>query len=218
MNSKRYDAVFFDLDGTLTDPGVGITNSVAYALRKSGLEVPPREALYSYIGPPLAEAFLARYRISKEQAERMVGYYREYYAQKGITENVIYPGVAGLLRDLDAAGIKVVLATSKPEVFANKVLAAFGIDRYFTVISGAMLDGSRLTKADVLAEALRRLAPPAGSRMIMVGDREYDVRGALEFGMETIGVLYGFGSREELVGAGAVALAEDADELRGLLL
>ena len=125
--------LLFDLDGTLTDPGEGITNSVAYALRKFGIEVENRAELYKFIGPPLVNSFMEYYGFSREDAERALAYYREYFAPHGIFENEIYPGIAGMLERLDGAGKTLILATSKPQEFAKKILEHFEIDRYFSM-------------------------------------------------------------------------------------
>lgn len=210
---NHYDTVFFDLDGTLTDPGEGITNSVAYALEKFGIEVADRSELYEFIGPPLIPTFMKRYGFSLEEARRGVELYREYFTDRGMFENRVYDGVKEMLRTLSEQGLKLAVATSKPEVFAIKIAERFGLAEYFDLIAGATLDESRTAKDQVIAYALEKIGKPDGKGVIMVGDREYDVKGAAKFDIPTIGVLYGYGSAEELTTAGAAALAKTPDEV-----
>ena len=198
-----YQIILFDLDGTLTDPGLGITNSVMHALKKWGIEVKERESLYRFIGPPLQDSFMQYYGFSAEDAEKSVTYYREYFREKGLYENEVYPGVEKLLIDLKAAGKTLAVATSKPEEFAIRILKHFQLDGYFDVIAGATMDSSRSKKADVIAYCLDRLGANDLSQVVMVGDREHDIIGAKKVGIDSIGVLVGYGSREELECAGA---------------
>ena len=213
-----YETILFDLDGTLTDPGEGITKSVAYALQKYSIEVADRSVLYPFIGPPLVDSFQKYYGFSPKQAEQAVVYYREYFRETGLFENEVYDGVEDLLSSLKSAGKRVILATSKPEVFARQILDHFGLTRYFDVIAGALLDGSRMHKADVIAYALDTAGITDKSSVVMVGDREQDVKGAEKTGLPCIGVLYGYGSREELTAAGATAIVESVEELQQFLL
>lgn len=208
-----YGVVLFDLDGTLTDPGIGITNSVAYALRKWGIEPPPRTELFKFIGPPLADSFSKFYGFSPEDAEKSVEYYREYFRDRGLYENEIYPGAEAMLKALKAGGRKVVLATSKPEEFAKRILEYFHIDGYFDFVAGASMDSSRNKKGDVIAYALRDAKITDLKNVVMVGDREHDILGARENGLDCIGVLFGYGSREELKAAGATHIAEKMEDI-----
>lgn len=208
-----YGIVLFDLDGTLTDPGIGITNSVAYALRKWGIEPPPRTELFKFIGPPLADSFSKFYGFSPEDAEKSVEYYREYFRDRGLYENEIYPGAEAILKALKAGGRKVVLATSKPEEFAKRILEYFHIDGYFDFVAGASMDSSRNKKGDVIAYALRDAKITDLKNAVMVGDREHDILGARENGLDSIGVLFGYGSREELKAAGATHIAEKMEDI-----
>lgn len=208
-----YGVVLFDLDGTLTDPGIGITNSVAYALRKWGIEPPPRTELFKFIGPPLADSFSKFYGFSTEDAEKSVEYYREYFRDRGLYENEIYPGAEAMLKALKADGRKVVLATSKPEEFAKRILEYFHIDGYFDFMAGASMDSSRNKKGDVIAYALRDAKITELKNAVMVGDREHDILGARENGLDSIGVLFGYGSREELKAAGATHIAEKMEDI-----
>lgn len=213
-----YRTILFDLDGTLTDPGQGITNSVAYALRGLGLPVPPRAELYRYIGPPLLQSFADQAGLDPAQARRALALYREYYAPTGILENEVYPGIPRLLAGLRAAGRQVVLATSKPEPYARQILAHFGLAGYFDQVAGATMDETRTDKAEVIAYALSLAGVARREEAVMVGDRDYDVAGAHRQGLGCIGVLFGYGSAEELRAAGADALAEDVPALERLLL
>lgn len=202
-----YNTVLFDLDGTLTDPAVGITNSVSYALKKWGIEVSDRTELYKFIGPPLVDSFCKYYGFSREDGELSVKYYREYFADKGLFENSVYDGVPEMLAELKKRGKRLIVATSKPEFFSEKILRHFELDTYFDFLAGATLDSSRVKKADVIAHALKSCDITELSTVVMVGDREHDVLGAAHFGMDSIGVLYGYGDREELVAAGATFIA-----------
>lgn len=211
-----YKTVLFDLDGTLTDPGLGITNSVAYALKKYGIEVSDREKLYSFIGPPLKDSFKKYYGFSDEKAMEAIMYYREYFSDKGIFENEVYDGIKELLRRVKESGRKIVLATSKPEEFALRILEHFELTEFFDVVAGASMDEKRNKKGDVIKYALEKgcLTPEDA---VMIGDREHDVLGAQENGIDTIGVLYGYGSRDELEKAGAMHIAETVDDVYTLL-
>jgi phosphoglycolate phosphatase len=208
-----FDTVLFDLDGTLTDPGVGITNAVMHALRKYGIEVSDRRQLYSFIGPPLTESFMRYLGVSAEEGARAVAYYREYYADQGIFENVVYDGIPELLQSLTSAGKRLLVATSKPEVFAVRILEHYGLAPYFHKIAGSNLDGTRVIKAEVIRYALENCPDADLSRTVMVGDREHDILGAKETGLRSVGVLFGYGSREELERAGADFIAEKVEDI-----
>lgn len=209
-----YQTLLFDLDGTLTDPGVGITNSVAYALEKFGIQTADRTCLYPFIGPPLQDSFETFYHFSSADAKKAVAYYREYYEEKGIYENLLYEGMAELLADLSAAGKTLLVATSKPEPFAVQILEYFDIRNYFTYIAGAQMDGGRSRKCEVIAYALESAGIKDLSAAVMVGDREYDIAGAKQAGIASIGVLFGYGSRQELACAGADYIVSHLDEIR----
>ena len=215
---KKYDVVLFDLDGTLTDPGIGITNSVAYALRKFDIDVPDRTELYKFIGPPLLDSFRDFYGFSEEESRLALKYYREYFAETGIFENDLYPGVPEMLEGLKAAGIQVGLATSKPEPYAQRILDHFSLSRYFDSVTGASMDEVLSRKPDIIALALKKHTFQDLSKVIMVGDREHDVLGASENNIQTIGVLYGYGSETELHDAGAAKLAEKPNDILKICL
>lgn len=212
-----YDWLLFDLDGTLTDPFEGITRSVEYALNAFGIEVEDRRTLAPFIGPPLVESLTERYGFTMEDAVAAVAKYREYFAVKGLYENELFEGIPELLNDCRKAGYKISMATSKPTHYAKIIAEHFDIARYFDAIHGSSLDGSRITKSSVVAEAVRDegLDP---ERALMIGDRRHDVEGAREHGIKTVGVLYGYGSLEEHTAAGAAYIAKDLDELRELLI
>lgn len=210
-----YHTILFDLDGTLTDSGPGITNSVAYALRKWDIEEKDMGILRKFVGPPLDTSFAKYYGFSEEQCRQAILYYREYYLTKGIYENRVYDGIEDLLKWLKASGRRVIVATSKPEPSAIHVLEHFGIAPYFDIIAGAtMEDRSRVEKSDVIRYALERAGIRDTAGTVMVGDRENDMQGAKDNGLSSIGVLYGYGSREELEEAGALQLAETVEDVR----
>lgn len=209
---RRFDTILFDLDGTLTDNGEGITNSVAYALRKFGITPPPREELNQFIGPPLRDCFVNWY-VSESQGDQAVEYYREYYRPHGMLENVVYDGIPETLAALKEAGCTLAIATSKPEIFAKKIAEHFDLAKYFTAIAGSTLDGSLIKKGDVIEYCLGLLGNPDRSRTVMVGDREHDILGAAQAGLPGIGVTYGYGTREELTAARAVAVIDSPQEL-----
>ena len=213
-----YQTILFDLDGTLTDPGIGITNSVMYALEKFGIQVSDRSTLYPFIGPPLQDSFETFYGFSKADAEIAVSYYREYYRDQGIYENKLYDGISELLQMLCDAGRKLLVATSKPEEFAVRILEHFQISGYFTYIAGADMNGPRTQKADVISYALASGKVAERSSAVMVGDRAYDIVGAKQNGIDSIGGLFGYGSRQELVQAGADHIAEQPYDIGQLVL
>ena len=209
--------ILFDLDGTLTDPGLGITNSILYALGEMGMEQPPREALYRFIGPPLVDEFQKVYGASRETAYTMVKHFQVYFADRGIYENSLYDGVPAMLERLQAAECALVLATSKPEVFAKRVLEHFDLMKYFDAVAGSNIDETRTAKAEVIAYALEKTGA-AQETAVMVGDRKHDVTGAKANGLRSLGVLYGYGSRRELTEAGADLLAETVPDVAEVLL
>ncbi|MBR4296522.1 MAG: HAD family hydrolase [Clostridia bacterium] len=208
-----YNTILFDLDGTLTDSARGITNSVAYALTEFGLRFDSKEELRCFIGPPLIKMFIQVYGVSEEEARDLVKKYREYYAVTGIFENDLYENVEDLLSALYSDGKKLILATSKPEHFAVKILEHFGIAKYFSHICGATMDEKRTEKDAVIAYALDCAEITDVSSVVMVGDRKYDILGAKSFGIDSIGVLYGYGSREELESAGATHIAQSVNDI-----
>ena len=213
---KRYD--LFDLDGTLTDPGPGITNSVAYALEKFGIYPADRRELNPYIGPPLTWAFQEYHGLSAEQAEEALLYYRERFSEKGLYENAVYPGIPELLARLRERGHTLVVATSKPEEFTHRILEHFSLAEYFSFVAGNTLDERRPTKEAVIAYARTQLPDISWETALMIGDRKFDVEGAHACGIPAVGVLYGYGDRAELEAAGADFLAADVASLGRILL
>ncbi|MEG3227385.1 HAD family hydrolase [Streptococcus suis] len=212
-----YQTILFDLDGTLTDSGQGILNSVAYALEKMGIEEPDTANLNRFIGPPLYESFSRFYQLSPENTQSAVDAFRVYFKEKGMFENQLYPGIIPLLEELRTAGKTLVIATSKPEIFAKQILKHFGIAHYFDVIAGASLDSSRISKADVIGYAINQLeAFP--KQAVMIGDREHDIEGARMHQLPAIGVLYGYGNKQEFEKAGATMIVETVQDLKKFLL
>ncbi len=214
----NYEYILFDLDGTLTDPAIGITNSVMYALEKYGIKVSDRSQLYKFIGPPLWDSFEKYYGFSKEEAKQAVEYYREYYRDKGIYENLVYEGFEDLLKLLKANGKTLIVATSKPEVFAKQILEYFNIAKYFTFIAGGNLDGTRVKKDEVISYALESCNILDKSKVIMIGDREHDIIGAKKNSIHSMGVLFGYGDREELENAGADYIVETVSDIGRTLI
>lgn len=213
----NYQYCLFDLDGTLTDSEPGIVNSVIYALKKNGIEETDRIKLRKFIGPPLIESFREMYGFTKEQAKQTVQWYREYYSDQGMFENSVYEGIRQLLVQLKAEGRILIVATSKPEKFARIILEYFDLAKYFDLIAGAGMDEKRTHKDEVIAYAMERMDIRDKEKVIMIGDREYDVIGAKKNGVRSMGVLFGFGSRKELETAGADYIAETPEEIKSLL-
>ena len=218
VNMKEYKYVLFDLDGTLTDPAIGITTSVAYALKKFGIEVEDISTLNHFIGPPLLDTFMEDYGFSKEKAQTAIDYYRERFRVKGLYENVVYDGVFDMLEELKNGGREIILATSKPEPFAREILRHFGMEKYFLFIAGSNFDGTRTAKAEVIEYALENAGVTNKSACIMIGDRKHDIIGAQKTGLDSIGVLYGYGSREELENANATYIAETVEDITRLIM
>ncbi|MBQ2729708.1 MAG: HAD family hydrolase [Clostridia bacterium] len=213
-----FDYILFDLDGTLTDPGEGITNSVAYALNAYGIEVGDKSALNTFIGPPLHESFQKYYNFSILQSFDAVTKYREYYHDRGIFENKVYDGVPEMLKALKDAKKTVIMATSKPTVFAERIAVHYGFRQYFDVIVGSELDGRRVDKAEVIEEALKQANVTDKVKCVMIGDRLHDIVGGKKNGLSTVGVLYGYGSYDELFEAGADTIVETVENLCSYLL
>ena len=208
--------LLFDLDGTLTDSAPGIIHSAIYALESFGIHADPAD-LRKFIGPPLSQSFEEFYGFSKTQATEAVKKYREYFAEKGIFENEPYPGIEAILRQLQQNGKRLLVATSKPEVFAKRILEHFSLSAYFEGITGSELDGTRTDKAEVIAYALQKAGIHEKETAVMIGDRKHDILGAQKNGLESIGVLYGYGSREELELAGATQIVLSPLELLRIL-
>lgn len=214
----RYEFILFDLDGTLTDPKVGITKSVQYALNKMGIKEDDLNKLTKFIGPPLAHSFMEFYNFNEKEAYQAVEFYREYFAAKGIFENKVYEGIPELLQELYDKRLVLAVATSKPTVFARKILEHFNLIHYFADVIGSNLDGSRVDKGEVIKEALRVMDIRDLEKTVMIGDRKHDVIGAHRNNIKAIGVIYGYGGREELEKAGADYVVSTVKELENLLI
>ncbi len=206
-----FQNILFDLDGTLTDSGPGIINSVAYALDKMGIDF-DRNNLSRFVGPPLWDSFEIFCGLTKTEADQAVSCYREYYADRGIFENTVYPGIVELLDNLTQSGKSLFVATSKPEHFAKIVLDHFDLSKYFQFIGGSEMGGGRATKSEVITYVLEKGKINAADS-VMVGDREHDIIGAKANNLKSIGVLFGYGSKEELLKAGADYICGTADEI-----
>jgi len=211
------NVILLDLDGTITDPKVGITKSVQYALSHFDIHVADPDELCHFIGPPLRESFREFYGLSEEDAELATAKYRERFAPTGVYENEIYDGMKDLLKNLKESGRTLILATSKPTVFAVRVLEYFDIAEYFSFISGSELSGERSDKFEVITYALEKCGISDLDSCVMIGDRKFDIIGAKAVGISCIGVLYGYGDEAELSEAGADYLASDVLELAQLL-
>lgn len=211
MNQK---AIFFDLDGTLTDSGEGIINCATLALEHFGIPVPSREEMGVFVGPPLDQTFI-KFGIPAEKAQEAIDVFRSRYLVVGKFENAPYPGIHQLLEKLKEQGHRLFVATSKPEETALEVLHKFELAQYFEVICGATMDGSRVHKADVIAYLLGKIG--AQEQVLMVGDTEFDVTGAAAHGIKTIGVSWGYGKVAAMEQAGAIAIAHSMDELEQLI-
>ncbi len=213
---KEYTTVAFDLDGTLTDPESGLTSAFAYGLSKMGIEYGDKKNLRRFIGPPLKAEFMAVYGFSDEEAEECVRLFREYFSVYGWWDNKLYEGVAEMLDALRKSGKKIILATSKPEDFAIKILRLFDIEKYFDFIGGATMDHTRVEKHAVLSYSLDAVSADR-EYAILVGDRVFDAEGARECGIDSMGVLYGHGSREEIENAGFTYTAEKVSDILEIL-
>lgn len=199
------DAIYFDLDGTLTDPKPGITRSIRYALEKLDHHtVPTEDELTWCIGPPLRASFV-KLLGAEDSADRAVSLYRERFADLGLYENSLYPGITDVLTALGTSVRRLFVATSKPAVYAERIIDHFGLRPHFERVFGSELDGTRVEKTDLLEYALKTAAVDP-SRSLMIGDRSHDMIGAKHNGMAALGVLYGYGNRDELIEAGALHL------------
>lgn len=218
LEKKDYEYILFDLDGTLTDPKEGITKSVAYALESFGIHVEDLDSLCKFIGPPLKESFMVYYELDDAQGDQAVEKYRERFAVTGLFENKVYPGIREMLELLKEQGKTLLVATSKPSIYARQILEHFDLMKYFTFLSGSELDGTRVDKAEVITYTLQENKIQDLSKVIMIGDREHDIIGANKNGIDSIGVLYGYGCREEFEKNHASYVAKRVEELKEILL
>ena len=216
---KNYHTIAFDLDGTLTDSSPGLTLSFRYAMRKLGIPDESRESLKRFIGPPLREEFQREYGISAEESNKALALFREYFSVYGWWDNKLYDGAAELLSDLKKSGKRIILASSKPEVFAVQILKLFGIYDYFDFIGAATLDKKRATKIEVLEYALEACGAKADGLdgVILIGDTKFDVEGANSVGIDSLAVLYGFGNEEEILKESPTYIAKTVDEIRNYI-
>ena len=215
---NNFEYILFDLDGTITDSGEGITKSVQYALKYFGIIVNNLEDLHKFIGPPLKESFKEYYKFDEEKANIALVKYREYYAERGIYENSLYDGIIELLDALKNDNKTIILATSKPEVYAKQILEYFKVDKYFTVVAGSDFEEIRVKKGDVIKYALESAKISDLSKVIMVGDREHDIIGAKENNIKSIGVTYGYGDVIELTQARADYIANNTNQLLNIII
>jgi Predicted phosphatases len=213
----KFSHIFFDLDGTLTDPALGITNAILYARKKWGLPCGPNREYTPFIGPPMPKSFEELWGFSEDEAKRFLADYREYFSEKGLFENEIYPGMIGLLQKLKASGAHLYVATTKPTEFSLRIAEHFGFAPYFDLISGSGMDGDKAFKRDVIAYA-RDTCGVDMTKAVMVGDRRHDVAGAHQCSIPCVGVTYGYGGRAELAEAGADFIVDTVEELTELLL
>ena len=214
---KSYDIILFDLDGTVIDSSPGVTDSIIYALKKFGIEIKDKTSLLKCIGPPLQYSFKNFFGFSDEDTALAIKYYREFYEIEGINRLSVYDGIPELLKNLKNAGKTIVLATSKPEKYAAQILKDNGLYDLFDFVAGADPNINRNEKTEVMEYALKSInADP--SKVLMIGDRKYDVIGSKDVGCDCIGVLFGFGTKEELLNEGAIFTAETCDEVEKYIL
>ncbi len=215
---ENYTYLFFDLDGTIIDSSEGVTRCFAYALKHYGIEVDDLSELYKVVGPPLKEAFMEFYGFSEEQSIEAVAKYRERYKDTGIFECRVYDGIENLLRKLKQRGYKIILATSKPKIYAERILDKFGLSCYFDFVGGADIPRDISTKEQVLDYTVESLGINELSSVLMIGDRKYDLEGARYLGIDALGVLYGFGSLDELMEYPNIGIAKSVCEIGDFLL
>jgi len=216
-NVPKYDIIIFDLDGTLTDPKAGITKSVQYALSKFDIIEDNLDYLEQFIGPPLLESFKKYYSFEESKARQAVEYYREYFSEFGICENLVYAGISDMLEQLKNSGKQLIVATLKPTLYAERILKRFGLHKYFSRIVGSNLDGSRSYKDEIIQHILSVILTTKRQNIIIVGDREQDITVAHSNGIDSIAVTYGYAPNEELKNANPTYIASSVEDL-GILL
>ena len=215
---KQYHYLLFDLDGTLTDPKIGITRCVAYALESFGIQVNDLNQLTCFIGPPLIDSFMEYYHFSEKDAQKALEKYRERFHTVGLFENHVYHGMDKLLKELTISNYQLILATSKPHIYAKQILSHFHLESYFTFLAGSELNGIRTKKGEVIAYALKECHISNRSQVLMIGDRKHDILGAKENQIDSMGVLFGYGDREELQTAGADYIIETVQDMHNFFL
>lgn len=214
---KKYDVIAFDLDGTLTNPERGLLSAFVYAFKKLGVPYESRESLKRYIGPPLYDEWMKDFGWTFDEASAAIEIFREYYNVYGWWDNEVYPGIDVLLSELKKRGKKLLVATSKPEATAKRVLRLFGLDKYFDYIAGASSNGTNDLKWQILTRALDAVGAEKSSS-ILVGDRKYDAEGAKICGIDSFGVLWGHGSRDELEKAEFEYISENVESVLETLI
>lgn len=214
---EKYKMILFDLDGTLSDPKIGITKSVQYGLEKTGIFEPDLQKLECFIGPPLQDSFAEYYHMNENDILKAIDYYRERFKEKGMFENELYPGIQAMLEYLKQAGHTLIIATSKPTVFSEQILKYFAIDRYFDQVVGSNLDGTRSSKTDIIDYILNLYRDYDQHDFVMIGDRKHDLIGAHNTGIDCIGVTYGYGSIDEIKGASPTYMVGSVEELKQIL-
>lgn len=213
----KYKMILFDLDGTLSDPKEGITKSVQYALQKLGINEPNLDKLEPFIGPPLQQSFAEYYNFNEKQTQQAIYFYREKFIQKGMFENELYPNIPQLLTSLQEHQLTLIVATSKPTIFAEKIIKYFKIEQYFSMIVGSDLDGTRTSKTDIIKYIIDKYKEHPLEDFIMIGDRKHDIIGAENTGIDSVGVTYGYGSPEELSNVHPTYLVQNVEDLIKIL-
>ncbi|MBN1067292.1 HAD hydrolase-like protein [Clostridium sp. ZS1] len=216
--NKKYDYIFMDLDGTITDPMIGITKSIQYSLKHFGINVEDINTLTKFIGPPLKDTFRLDYGFNEEETVIAMEKFRERFASIGLFENNVYEGMEDFLKLLKDSGKTLMVATSKPKFFAEQILDHFGLAKYFTFIGGSNMDETRSKKSEVIDYVLSENNITDLSSVVMIGDRKHDIMGAKEFDIDSIGVLYGYGNYDELKKADANYIVKDLNELLNILI
>ncbi|MBO1511254.1 HAD family hydrolase [Metabacillus bambusae] len=213
----KYKIILFDLDGTLSDPKVGITKSVQYALHKMDIFEPDIDKLECFIGPPLQVSFADYYDFDEVNTKKAIGFYRERFKEKGMFENELYTDIPLLLKSLKEQQFTLVVATSKPTVFSEQILKYFNIDQYFDLVVGSNLDGTRTSKTEIIQYILDKYNDYKLDDYIMIGDREHDIIGANNTGIDSIGVTYGYGSFDELSHSNPTYIVKSVNQLKDIL-
>ncbi|WP_078551968.1 HAD family hydrolase [Bacillus alkalicellulosilyticus] len=213
-----YKIILFDLDGTLSDPKEGITKSVQYALAKMGIQEPNLDKLECFIGPPLQVSFEEYYHFEKKEVQQAIDSYRERFKEKGMFENELYSNIPSLLQSLKEQGFTLVVATSKPTVFAEQILTYFEIEQYFEHVVGSNLDGTRTSKTEIIQFILDMYKEHNRSDFVMIGDRKHDMIGANNTGIASIGVTYGYGSFDELTQTNPTYIVKSVIQLKEILV
>ncbi len=214
----EYKIILFDLDGTISDPKEGITKSVQYALEKMDIVEPDTDKLECFIGPPLQVSFAEYYGFDEMKSKYAIDFYRERFKEKGMFENVLYPNISLLLAALKENGYLLIVATSKPTVFAEQIMKYFNLEQYFQHIVGSNLDGTRSSKTETIQYILDKYTNYEPSKFIMIGDRKHDIIGAKNTGIDSIGVTYGYGSQEEIRDAEPNYIVSSVVQLKDMLL